>query len=479
MRPSLRLERSASLPLWVLLCVASAAMAGCGGDTAAGVARPGGGSGGAGCPAGSEGCACYGNATCDARLTCASHLCVNFGTGGSAQGGMSAGGSGPSLSSGGLPTTGGSGGGSNPGTGGSAGTPTSGCAAFVGLESCGTATRAVTLQQVNTLLVLDKSGSMANQPAGYAQSKWAALTQALTTVLPDTQGLMAYGLELFPDKTVTSSCGTGGVDCCAMPATGTMNVTFPGLVTDITTLLSGTVPGGGTPTAQALKSALNYFRGAGANLLGRKVVLLATDGGPNCDANIPGGCPIAACTYNIEQTPAACSATLNCCDPAAGGQVGGCLDTAEAVSAINQLSGDGIATVVLGLPGTEIYSNALEAMAQAGGLPNPSGPPSYYAAHAADGVQGLTNTIRQITTQLITRCYIQLDTPIQDPALVNVAIDCNVLKAPDPTTGSGDWYLDTTSTPETVVLQGAACQRVMTQGAQRIDVIVGCAGVTQ
>ena len=45
-----------------------------------------GGSGGAGgntsCPAGSETCACYGNGSCNAGLTCASNLCVNLGTGG-------------------------------------------------------------------------------------------------------------------------------------------------------------------------------------------------------------------------------------------------------------------------------------------------------------------------------------------------------------------------------------------------------------
>jgi hypothetical protein len=285
---------------------------------------------------------------------------------------------------------------------------------------------------------------------------------------------MSYGLELFPDKAVTSSCGTTGADCCMMPATGTMNVTLPGLVTDITTVLSTTVPGGGTPTAQALKSALNYFRGAGANLQGQKVVFLATDGGPNCDANIPGGCPITACTYNIEQNPAACNATLNCCDPAAGGGLTGCLDTAEVVSAINQLSGDGIKTVVLGLPGTEIYSNALELMAQAGGLPNPSGPPSYYAVNAADGVQGLTNTIKQITTQFISSCAIPLKQAIQDYSLVNVAVDCNVLQPADPATGVGDWYIDSSKIPETVYLQGDACTNVMTQGAKRIDVILGC-----
>jgi hypothetical protein len=343
----------------------------------------------------------------------------------------------------------------------------------VGLETCAVTT-ATSLNKVNTLLVLDKSGSMSNQPLGYTRSKWASLTEALTTVLADTQSLMVYGVELFPAKAVSPSCNT---DCCSMPATGTVDIPLPGDPAAITTLLAATVPGGGTPTAQALRSALNYFQGAGAALFGRKAVFLATDGGPNCNTSIPGTCPISACTYNIEQNPAACTPALNCCDPANGGQVVGCLDTAAVVTAINQLSGDGIVTVVLGLPGSDLYSSTLELMAQAGGLPNPNGPPAYYAVNAADGVQGLTNTIRQITTQSIHSCAISLHQPIQDPTMVNVAIDCNVLQPPDPVTGQGDWYIDSSTVPETVYLQGAVCEKVMTEGVQRIDVILGCPGI--
>ena len=43
-----------------------------------------------GCPVGSETCPCYPNDTCNTGLTCASHLCVNLGAGGSADAGMPA-----------------------------------------------------------------------------------------------------------------------------------------------------------------------------------------------------------------------------------------------------------------------------------------------------------------------------------------------------------------------------------------------------
>jgi hypothetical protein len=65
------------------------------------------------CPAGTEGCLCYGNDTCNSGLTCASRLCVNLagtggaGTGGTATGGRATGGVATGgTSTGGTPTGG-------------------------------------------------------------------------------------------------------------------------------------------------------------------------------------------------------------------------------------------------------------------------------------------------------------------------------------------------------------------------------------
>ena len=62
-----------------------------GGNTAASPATGGTTSTATTCPDGTERCACYGNDTCNAGLTCASHLCVRLGTGGTGStGGTSA-----------------------------------------------------------------------------------------------------------------------------------------------------------------------------------------------------------------------------------------------------------------------------------------------------------------------------------------------------------------------------------------------------
>ena len=94
-----------------------------------GVSGSGGTSGadGAGsCPVGAETCLCYGNDTCNAGLTCASHLCVSLGAGGSGGGGSGdagvrdAPGAQPDVSTGG---TGGGGTSASSGGGGGAGVP--------------------------------------------------------------------------------------------------------------------------------------------------------------------------------------------------------------------------------------------------------------------------------------------------------------------------------------------------------------------
>jgi hypothetical protein len=93
--------------LGLVLAFVVAGSVGCGSKGSGGTT----GAGGSGaCPMGSEGCACYGNDTCNAPLSCLSHICVN------------ATGNGGATGSGGSPATGGSpGSGGSPATGGTTG----------------------------------------------------------------------------------------------------------------------------------------------------------------------------------------------------------------------------------------------------------------------------------------------------------------------------------------------------------------------
>jgi len=146
--------------------------------------------------------------------------------------------------------------------------------------------------------------------------------------------------------------------------------------------LGNTAPSGGTPTAAALTRALEYFTtGEGASLAGEKYVLLATDGGPNCNEDLT--CAAATCTLNIEDK---CPPNTNCCD-AAVDPVGPtkCLDEDASVAAVAALAAEGIKTFVVGIPGTEAYADTLDLLAAESGVANPGAPPDYFAVPADGG----------------------------------------------------------------------------------------------
>ena len=380
-------------------------------------------------------------------------------------------GSGGSGASGGSTTiafTGGTGGTSGTGTNDSAGAGDgSGVAecSFSGLN-CGGSSLEADLRVVNMLLVIDKSGSMTDSLG--SEDKWTAMKSALAASLARVGDEMNFGLELFPySLSLTIPEGDCGLDCFDLPD-GDAAILVPlrpgiNVTGEISAELEATKPGGGTPTAKALRSARDYFtKGAGASLPGNNYVLLATDGGPNGNSAIT--CEAATCTTNLDGTP--CGGG-NCCR----GADDQCLDDASVIDALEALHDAGIPTFVVGLPGTDQYAAYLDEFADAGGVPN-SGATKYYAVAESQGVQGLTDVFNTITTQLVRSCEIPLSEPPTKASLVNVAIDCDVV-APTSSDGSG-WHLDDQNAPTEVILEGPVCDHLQTDGARRVDVIFGC-----
>ena len=330
---------------------------------------------------------------------------------------------------------------------------------------------------VNILLVIDKSGSMADETVYGGTSKWAAITEALSTALTESMDNpnLALGLAMFPAKNTDPLCGEE--DCCEMSSDVYVNVTTAAFsVPDIITELQDTSPGGLTPTSAALDQALSYY--AGTALSGDKYVLLATDGGPNCNAALT--CDEAECTTNLDGR---CSQGGNCCETSPLW----CVDHAATQAKIADLAANDVKTIVVGIPGTEDYAQWLNEFAVAGGAEAPEGNNrSYYEVSADGGVGTLTDTFREITVNLIRSCRIQMrETP---PAfsvdLVNVAIDCKAIPggmaqppdqgaagaAPAPT---GNWFVDTSTEPPTIEVLGTYCEQIES-GVERVDVVVGC-----
>src|SRR5260370_25018174 len=128
-------------------------------------------------------------------------------------------------------------------------------------------------------------------------------------------------------------------------------------------LPSGVAPTGSTPTSATLTALLPRL----VALRGRTVVLLATDGGPNC--NSKAACGADSCIPNIEGANG-CKAPVNCCDPALYGPES-CLDDGGTNAAVAQLFAQGIRTYVVGIPGSAPYADGLNQLATAGGTDPP------------------------------------------------------------------------------------------------------------
>jgi hypothetical protein len=341
--------------------------------------------------------------------------------------------------------------------------------------SCGSSKISAAPPDVNVLLVIDESGSMTDKPTGFAVDKWSAMKSAMHDALTAANPSIGFGLELFPfpvdtKKPIPLACTD---NCCEMPAAPGINVAVGPSATAVPKVLSAldaSSPAGGTPTAEALRRALDYFtKGAGATLKGNRYVLLATDGGPNCDSTL--SCTAATCTTNLDGT---CSIPngASCCDPQFGGAAAKsrCLDDAATETQIKALKTAGVHTFVVGIPGSEVYGDALDAFAVAGGEALTTGARKYFAVAASGGVTALGSALESITKGIITSCRLELGSKPPDLGKLNVTLD-DVLV---PQAGPDGWSVDTTTSPMAVVLKGATCADVEKNGVQKVVIQYGC-----
>ncbi len=318
-------------------------------------------------------------------------------------------------------------------------------------------------ETVNILLVVDKSASMNRTPAGFEQNKWESMKLALAESLGAEQDHLVIGLEFFP----FSAGAAEGETQCLLPAGSELNVEVGPASSTLEAIgqaFEDSLPDGGTPTAAALARALDYFTtGAGASLQGKSYVLLATDGGPNCNSE-HAGCEADTCTLNLDGL---CPDGVdNCCADNLPDGPANCIDDDPTVAAVAALAAEDIPTFVVGIPGSEQYAGVLDAMAEAGGVPA-SGADAKYFAVDDSGVDGLIDVFDQITTSLVTECRLQLESD-RDTSRINIEVDGELVPQED------NWTVDTTTDPPTVELLGSLCEQIETEGAESVTITFGC-----
>src|SRR5262249_43569391 len=152
--------------------------------------------------------------------------------------------------------------------------------------------------------------------------KYAAVARAATALVRSLGPRANIGAAFFPGRDVSelNPCAVGDEVFSTRPGDALPSgACGDGPVTSAFAAAISAPRGafGSTPTRSTLRALLPILSG----LAGKTVVILATDGGPNC--NDATACDAKGCIPNIERQ---CQpATANCCSPAVFGP-SACLD---------------------------------------------------------------------------------------------------------------------------------------------------------
>jgi hypothetical protein len=270
----------------------------------------------------------------------------------------------------------------------------------------------------DVLLVVDKSGSMAEPLDLSFQMKWDVMKGALRTLVEGHDLVIHFGLALYPTG---DACAAGQVSVDIAPDnSGPIVGALDGIF----------LPDGATPTHTTLDAARTYFAGRPMNPNGRYVVV-ATDGEPNCG---PAG----------EDDPT----------------------ETQSVSAVTALAAAGIKTYVIGFGAGLGAANPqlLTDMAVAGGTT------MYYQANSpADLAMALNDISGQV---IVPSCSFTLTTEPENPDRLAVSFNGTpVPRSPSHATG---WDYDAAS--NSITFYGASCDELQSGAVTEVHVDYGCGG---
>jgi hypothetical protein len=289
-----------------------------------------------------------------------------------------------------------------------------------GGNNCGVQTFPLQRRPSDLLIVLDKSGSMNENPTGSNTSKWSQVTAALDAASAATANQISWGLKFFPSD---NTCGVNaGVD---------VNVSTNN-ASAISSAIGGKSPGGNTPTRQAMNDATAYL--SGLNDGNAKYIVLATDGAPNC--------PAGASSTNQRNS-----------------------DAPAAEQAVADAASMGIHTFVIGIATDSTADATLTQMAINGMEPQTGTPKYFLATNQAD----FSAAMSMISGQIIT-CTFPLASVPPNPGLVSVSADGQTV--PRDTSHANGW--DFAAGNMSVIFYGPYCQRLQAGQINSVQTTYGC-----
>jgi hypothetical protein len=303
---------------------------------------------------------------------------------------------------------------------------------------CQSETVASSLLAPDMLIVLDRSSSMVDG------RRWDPSRNAVRDVTEELDDRINFGLMLFPGGELSGGGGWGGggggggfdLVCDAGEVEVPVSESAGG---EIASVLQQADVLPGTPTAASLEAALDYL---GANLSAPdeynagKYVLLVTDGAPNCyegqlGDGFGGGDPRAV---------------------------------AATIDAIEALAAAGVQTFVVGY---DTQNNAelaasLDMMAVAGATGDTQHRP-------VEDEQSLRTMLEDIAGGAISCAFALDEVPLREDFVI-VEVDGQRLNLNDP----DGWILNVQGDNATVMIQGAACDVLRSDGQHTLHVEVTC-----
>lgn len=315
----------------------------------------------------------------------------------------------------------------------------SGNAGAPAMETCGITVHDLVRKPADVLLVLDRSASMKEKPAGGMEPKWDLVIPAVTEVIASTNTSVSWGMKSFPE-------GDRAGECTATSVTSKIDVPIaPNNAAAVNAQIMATNDeGDGTPTSDAIKAAVTYLKGVDDG--NPKYILLATDGEPSCDGTTKG--------TDVART--------------------------AAVSAIQVAFDGGIPTYVVGVDTSKSSAKAtLNNMAIAGGRAIGGTNPEAAHFYLASDKQGLVDSLTAITGEVNKSCVFNLDPRPPAPDFILVQIeDKDAAKfttvSRDPARLQGWEY--TAANYTSLEVYGTACDAIK-NAADKVVIKYGCLGV--
>lgn len=337
-----------------------------------------------------------------------------------------------------------------------------------GPPTCGGQTLQAITHPPVLYFVIDRSGSMGDAFDRSGKTKYAAALTSIDRLLGAVGSRVKYGAAIYPATDIDSSCQAGFQmfpptlgDALADTPTGGRGP----ILRELMRRLTAYQPGGATPTSatlNALRPRIAEYAATGDATL----VVLVTDGAPNCNVDVT--CDASSCIPDIEhaitQQGLVCGESVSCCDRSLSPNAGGnCIDGEASEQAVRALFDANVRTFVVGLPGSEAYEKTLDRLAEAGGTAR-AGSSSYYAV---SDQEALSAALLEIGSAVTIPCRIELEAPPTNPALVNVYFDGQVV--PRDVESGWDYGGDTELT-----LAGDACQQLQAGAVHEVQIAYGC-----